>query len=182
MKIINIISGATIIGTLFAGIFFFNQAQCDESNEILTIHNPISIYFSYPENIGKDDMPLDALSGASLREETANKMTNQQQISAALRDSTGADEFSIKTTEPYNSDYDLMRDRAYAEIDDEAFPSLVQDKLDLSTYDVIFLGTPVWSGHIPRPIATFLKHNKYARKNYRCNEYSSWQPFWQYYK
>ena len=26
-------------------------------------------------------------------------------------------------------------------------------------YDVIFLGTPVWSGHIPRPMATFLKHN-----------------------
>lgn len=70
----------------------------------------------------------------------------------------------IVVQEPYDPEYDVMHDRAIDEIDSEAFPALTETVENLDQYDVVFLGMPVWSGSLPRPVATFLSENDLSGK------------------
>jgi flavodoxin len=38
-------------------------------------------------------------------------------------------------------------------------PELLNDKIDLSTYDNVLIGTPVWAGNYAAPFRTFFKQN-----------------------
>lgn len=44
-------------------------------------------------------------------------------------------------------------------------PELKEYNIDLSKYDNIFIGTPVWFGTYAPPINTFLSENKIENKN-----------------
>lgn len=50
-----------------------------------------------------------------------------------------------------------MRDRAREEIKKEQEIPLKNPIPDLSAYDVIYLGTPIWWYDLPAPVSTFLK-------------------------
>ena len=95
---------------------------------------------------------------------TDNENGNLQIMSQVIHDKTDADVFSIKVKEPYDDEYEVMRERAYEELDSEAFPELSSQVDDIDDYDVIYIGTPVWSGNLPRPVATFLSENDLSNK------------------
>lgn len=122
-------------------------------------------YFAYSENIGDTSgMSVDAISSASLNRDTDNESGNLQVMAQVIQEQTGADVFQILVSEPYDPEYDVMRERAYEELDDASFPELQSTVENLADYDVIYIGTPVWSGSMPRPIASFLNENDLSGK------------------
>ena len=71
-----------------------------------------------------------------------------------------ADLFEIEPLQPY-SDADLdwtnSNSRSTVEMKDESCRPAIKSVPDLSGYDTIYLGFPIWWGVAPRPVDTFLE-------------------------
>lgn len=67
-------------------------------------------------------------------------------------------------TNPYPSTYDSTIARARAERESKNWPALENARLDLDTYDTVYLGYPVMFGTFAPPIYTFLDSNDLSGK------------------
>ena len=81
-----------------------------------------------------------------------------------VADATGGEVYAITAAKPY-TDADLdWRDKhscSSVEMNDpKARPALGGERLDVSEYDVVFIGYPIWWDQAPRLINTFIEsHN-----------------------
>ena len=127
--------------------------------------NALIAYFAYSENIGDTSgMTADAIASASLGQSTGNESGNLQVIAQTIQEQTGGDVHSILVTEPYDPVYEVMRDRAYDEMDNGILPELQSQTEGMDQYDIVYLGMPVWAGQMPAPVAAFLTENDLAGK------------------
>lgn len=82
-------------------------------------------------------------------------------VAKTLARATGADLYEIRPSVPYTpADLDWMNadSRSSREMKDKSSrPSIVNDIPDMSDYDVIFLGFPIWWYVAPTIINTFLE-------------------------
>ena len=77
----------------------------------------------------------------------------------------GAATFEIKAEKPYNSDFNKCCDEAKPECRAKTLrPIKPIEGLDLSKYDVVFVGSPNWWGTIAPPVRTWLTQNSAALK------------------
>ena len=121
-------------------------------------------YFAFAENIGDtSEMSVDAIASASLNA-TTNTMGNLQLMAGILQNKKDADVFHIVVQEPYAPQYEVMHDRAIDEINKNILPALTDKVENLEQYDIVYLGTPVWSGSLPQPVVSFLKENDLSGK------------------
>lgn len=85
-----------------------------------------------------------------------------EEVAQVIAKSTNADIFEIIPEEAYTSedlDYNDDNCRANKEMNDEtARPAISTDLSEVSEYDVIYLGHPIWWGTAPRIIQTFLEN------------------------
>ena len=77
----------------------------------------------------------------------------------------GATTFEIKAETPYNSDFNMCCDEAKPECYGKKLrPIKAIDGLDISKYDMIFVGSPNWWGTLAPPVRTWLTQNAAALK------------------
>lgn len=76
---------------------------------------------------------------------------------------TQADLFQIQSADGYSDIYKECVEQAKTEYDSNARPQLKED-IDISGYDVIFLGYPNWCGTMPMPVWTFLEKHDFTGK------------------
>ena len=73
---------------------------------------------------------------------------------------TGADLYEIVSAVPYTDEdlnYNNNECRANQEMNDaSARPAIGSEAMDVSSYDTVFIGYPIWWGTMPRIINTFL--------------------------
>lgn len=106
------------------------------------------IYFSEPE--GSD---MSALQGST------------QYIGQIIADKTGADVFRITPAEAYPTDHKALVAKAKLELMRKVRPAIQDTFGDLSQYDTIFLGYPIWWGDLPMPVYnTFLDSHTFGGK------------------
>jgi len=84
--------------------------------------------------------------------QTQNTKTVAQEIASKM----GADVEEIVPVKPYDGDFDATIARCMQEREQGVKTELQPLKSDLSQYDVIFLGFPVWFGTMAPPVAAFL--------------------------
>ena len=91
-----------------------------------------------------------------------------ESVARTLAQTADADLYKIQPEVPYTSaDLDWMdkKSRSSLEMNDPASrPAIVTGDLDLSSYDVIFLGFPVWWYVAPTITNTFLEAYYFAGK------------------
>lgn len=127
--------------------------------------NVLVAYFTYSENMGDTSgMDVDAITSASLTPSTDMTQGNLQVMAQTIQEKKGADVFQILVEEPYDPEYDVMHDRAISEQSNGERPALKAAVEDISQYDVVFLGTPVWGGALPAPVLSFLEENDLSGK------------------
>ena len=80
-----------------------------------------------------------------------------------LAEMTGADLFEIKSAGGYSDVYKECVAQAVAEYKNGARPALEED-IDISEYDVIYVGYPNWCGTMPMPVWTFLEGHDFSGK------------------
>ena len=88
---------------------------------------------------------------------------NTMKLAQAIQQKTGAELFEVAPAKKYPADYETCIDVAKKEQARKARPAIAQDK-DISEYDVIFLGYPVWWGDIPMCMYTFIEAHDWAGK------------------
>ena len=78
-----------------------------------------------------------------------------------LADAIKADIYQIRPERPYSAadlDWTDRKSRSSAEMKDEsARPAIAGDLPDLSAYDTLYIGFPIWWGVAPRIINTFME-------------------------
>lgn len=73
-----------------------------------------------------------------------------------IAEELGADSYEIVPQEAYPFSYDECCDQASAELADDARPAIAGDLPDVSSYDTVFVGCPIWWGSEPMVVRTFL--------------------------
>jgi len=81
---------------------------------------------------------------------------NTKRVADFIQEHTGGDEYEIIPLEEYPSDYDETTEVAQQEQRDDARPAIRDPLPDVSDYDVVFVGAPVWWGEYPMVVRTFL--------------------------
>ena len=90
---------------------------------------------------------------------------NTRFAAETIAKNAGAAIFEIKTETPYNSDFNKCCNEAKPECyGKKARPIKTIDGLDLSKYDMIFVGSPNWWGTLAPPVRTWVVQNAAALK------------------
>lgn len=93
---------------------------------------------------------------------------NTEKIADYIIDITGADSYLIEAAVPYTDEdiqYTNSSCRANQEQNDKSVRPEISGLIDnIETYDVIFLGYPIWWGEEPRIIDTFLESYDFSDK------------------
>ena len=88
---------------------------------------------------------------------------NTAVIAAMIAGLTDADVFEIRSVKEYPSNYNDCTSEAQSELRANSRPELVDD-IDVTSYDVVYLGYPNWWGTMPMPVWTFLESHDFSGK------------------
>lgn len=122
-------------------------------------------YFSYPETTASSDPN-------NLAEEEENSAVvvdgqikgNNEFMADIIARETGADTFRILTTRTYPADHEGLIAQAQEEINAGDRPDLAEPIPDLSKYDTVFIGYPIWWAELPPIMHSFLEQADLAGK------------------
>ncbi len=92
--------------------------------------------------------------------QTGATETVAQEIAAKL----GADIISFNAVNAYNGTYNETIARCQNEIENGILPEIVLPEVDLTKYETIFLGYPIWFGTHARPVMTLVKEMNFDGK------------------
>lgn len=87
-----------------------------------------------------------------------------EQVARWIQTSVGGDLVRLETAQPYPGNYRAMVEKNVEEQRAGAKPPLKTRIADFPTYEVIFVGYPIWNMDLPRPLATFLSSYDFAGK------------------
>jgi len=106
------------------------------------------------------------VSGNIVNLEKGNCLVVAEKIAATLRQTQGADSvdmFQVKPQKEYSLNYTKCTEEAKAELKADARPAYIGD-IDVSPYDNIIVGYPIWWGTFPMPLWTFLENHDFSGK------------------
>ena len=89
---------------------------------------------------------------------------NTKHIAEKLREKTGGDVFQIETVKTYPSEYSALTEEAKRELQTNDLPALKKGPPNMSSYDLILVGGPVWWYTVATPVMSFLKQADFAGK------------------
>ena len=89
---------------------------------------------------------------------------NTRLAARGLAERLGADVFEIRTVKPYPAKGPLKILVGGKEATFNACPAIEPLDMDVSAYDQVVLGTPVWADKVAAPINTFLKERDLGGK------------------
>ena len=89
---------------------------------------------------------------------------NTQILTEFIAQELKAETFHIQTVTPYPKNYRECTNVASEERKNNARPKLAGSIPNVSEYDIIFLGYPIWWGDLPMAMYTFLEGNVYKPK------------------
>ena len=129
---------AVVVLAIVGGVIINNHRQVSAANS--KGKRTLIVYFSRTQGI----------YGRNLR------IGNTKRIADDIQKKTGGTEFEIRPQKDYPSDYDQTARLADQERREGARPALKGPMPDVSKYDTIFIGSPVWYNTYPMVVRTFM--------------------------
>lgn len=118
--------------------------------------NILIAYFTLGRNAEyPDDVDVGASASLVMSDEE-ELVGSTEYIARLIQDNVGGDLHSIETVEPYPTDFDDVVDQNHEEMNAGTLPELKPSELDVSSYDIVFIGYPVWATNAPQAIFSFL--------------------------
>ncbi|MDO4901837.1 flavodoxin [Actinomyces sp.] len=117
-----------------------SQQAADAENTPAGNSSVLVVYFSRTEGVYGGDLTVG----------------NTARIAQMIQERTGADSYEIVPAVDYPSDYQETTEVAQDELDADARPAIRDPLPDVSGYDTVFVGAPIWWGEYPMVIRTFL--------------------------
>lgn len=88
---------------------------------------------------------------------------NTELLAKEIIAKTGADEFKIEPKDKYPTNYQEAIERATEERKSSARPEYIDD-VDITDYDTIFFGYPIWWGDMPMIVYNFIEKHDWNGK------------------
>ena len=85
-----------------------------------------------------------------------SQTSNTKKVAEEIATRVGADIEEVVPTKPYDGDFQATIERCMKERQEGVKPEIQPLKADISKYDVVFIGFPVWFGTYAPPIAALL--------------------------
>ena len=125
---------------IFVLIFLFkviklNFVKYDESN-FLTDKKILTVYYSHG--------------------------TNTEHIAKTLHNIVGGDIQKINVIDKYPDSFIKTFSLVQKQLKENYIPKI--EDIDVSNYDIIFIGSPIWAGKVSLPMKSFLKNNDFNNK------------------
>lgn len=89
---------------------------------------------------------------------------NTAVVAEMIAEQAGADLFEIRPVTPYPSDYNEMLAVSRRETQEDARPEIANTVDNWDSYDVVFLGYPIWNGDMPKIVYHFLESYNFSGK------------------
>ena len=93
-----------------------------------------------------------------------SQTNNTRTVAEAIAGKLGADTEEIVALNPYDGDFQATIGRCMQEREAGIIPEIEPVKADLASYDIIFLGYPIWFGTFAPPMGAFIKSADLAGK------------------
>lgn len=138
--------------------------NADSENGDNSESNILIAYFTLGRNA---DYPDDVDVGASaslVMSDEEELVGSTEYIARLIQDNVGGDLHSIETVEPYPTDFDDVVDQNHEEMNAGTLPELKPSELDTASYDIVFIGYPVWATNAPQAIFSFLSQYDFSGK------------------
>ena len=87
-----------------------------------------------------------------------------KRVAELLQKKINADIYEIEPLEEYPTSFTEISDRAKEERESGELPKLKSDLPDISQYDVVLIGGPVWSRTVSTPIMSYLEQTDFDGK------------------
>ena len=115
------------------------------------------VLIAYFSRWGNTDYPegIDASTSASIVDSDGRYRTTEY-VANLIRQTAGGDLHLIETADPYTADFDELKDVNHGEMQQDFLPELKESNLDISQYDTVFIGYPVWATEVPQAVLSFL--------------------------
>ena len=138
-----------------------SEPESTESGQ--SANNTLIIYFS---RWGNTEYPsdVDATTSASIVVDGDIRYGTTEYIANMIAEEVGGDLHRIETVTPYTADFDELRDVNHDEMNRNFLPELKKSDLDISAYDTVFVGYPVWATDVPQAVLSFLNEYDLTEK------------------
>lgn len=132
------------------------------SDNSLAPSRTLIIWFSQPEEIKSDS--VEGFSGASVLQKHTPETGSTQFIAQLIQKQTHGDLFRLETATPYPRQHDALLRVAEKEQQNQARPTLKTPLPDLSDYDTVYVGYPIWWYTMPMVIYSLFEQHDFAGK------------------
>lgn len=89
---------------------------------------------------------------------------NTRQMANIIKEKLNAEIYEIETEVEYTKDIRTLAQQAKKEIRDGFKPKLKSKSVDISKFDIIFIGSPNWWNTVAPPVSTFLSTYDFSGK------------------
>lgn len=93
-----------------------------------------------------------------------SRTNTTEQAANMIHREIGGTLFEIEPAEAYDGSYSETTERAQREINAGMLPEMVRDVEAFDSYDIIFVGYPIWWGTTPPVVNTFLNAHDFSGK------------------
>ncbi len=82
---------------------------------------------------------------------------NTRKIANQIHEDVGGDIFEIKTVKPYPTEYKPTTEVGKREVEENSRPAIADKVENMTDYNVIFIGYPIWWHTAPMAVYTFME-------------------------
>lgn len=119
------------------------------------------VYFSVPETDNPNNMTRDEDNSVVVVD--GKVLGNTEYVASLISEKMSSDLFRLEPKNAYPTNHQQLLDRARKEMQNDERPEL-KEEIDISDYDPIFIGYPIWNADLPPVINTFLENNDFTGK------------------
>lgn len=130
-------------------------------NKINTNAKSLVVYFSVPETDNPNNMTRDEDNSTVVVD--GKVLGNTEYLATLISEKTKSDLFRLEPKKAYPTNHQELLQRAKDEMENDERPEL-KENIDLTNYEVIYLGYPIWNADLPPIIQTFLENNDFSNK------------------
>ena len=146
---------------LWAGLDGMQPLCTSKEVTIITSDNTsaksLTVYFSLVGNVDYSS-DVDATTSASVVVNNNGNLTGTTEtVARMIHSSVGGDIADIQTVDKYSTDFDEVVDKNHEEINAGTIPELLPMNIDISDYDTVFIGYPIWATTIPQAVRSFMR-------------------------
>lgn len=132
-------------------------------NQKMNNGKTLVVYFSVPE-MKSGDKEVDVVGGASIVASGSKRLGNIQYVASVIQKNMKADTFRIQPEKAYPIKHSTLVGQAEKEQEQDARPAIKNKLNNLSQYDKVFIGYPIWWSDMPQIMYTFFDTYDFSGK------------------